>query len=488
MPTRQNRYFNNPQMAAAFSNLAGVFAPPSAQDFYAQSRTEGQDFQNQAIADAYGAMTAEGVTPQDQDRFGVAATLFGQGFNPTQTNRAVDIASGDRRYGTDVGAATAMRGQNLDLAQAYATNNLTGDQAIPGLSPEIAEALGLGFDLPAVSGQGIGAPATPLTETQVAGADRQRLQGDGLLTDEMLLAEIMGTTPVENIVTPEGPRVAYRTDAVGQEPFINRGAEAAAKPITYTNAAGQRVGGMIRDGQFFGADGAPLTPEEAGTAVNIGQPQGSNDELGVTNSNMTDYNRVQQTVTVSNLLLDDLEGLIRSQAGAAGLPGTIQSLGQDLLQVGRELGTAFGGDENALVTPDMLAGVAGDGSGYNPVFREIRTGLLQLAYLNAQRDNPRGEVSRFALERQIEALGQGAIGNDQSTLAALGMTRRANERALAGADASIGRSGQPSPVTQGGATPPPAALQMLQSNPTAATRAQFDEVFGPGAAARALGE
>lgn len=449
MPTRPNRYFNNPQMAAAFSNLAGVFAPPSAQDFYAQSRTEGQDFQNQAIADAYGAMTAEGVTPQDQDRFGVAATLFGQGFNPTQSNRAVDIASGDRRYGVDVGAQNAldlqgMRNEQSGRETAFgAAVDPSGRQAIT--DEQIAGLLGL----EGAPGFGAAGPVAP-TDAQVLGANRQSMIDEIPGLREALAADGVDAS---NIVTEDGVAMAPTGLAAvrGDEPFINRGAEAAAKPITYTNAAGQRVGGMIRDGQFFGADGAPLTPEEAGTAVNIGQPQGSNEDLGVTNSNMTDYNRVQQTVTVSNLLLDDLEGLIRSQAGAAGLPGTIQSLGQDLLQVGRELGTAFGGDENALVTPDMLAGVAGDGAGYNPVFREIRTGLLQLAYLNAQRDNPRGEVSRFALERQIEALGQGALGNDQSTLAALGMARRANERALAGAEASIGRSGgtQPAPAQAG---------------------------------------
>lgn len=486
MPTRPNRYFNNPQMAAAFSNLAGVFAPPSAQDFYAQSRTEGQDFQNQAIAEAYGAMTAEGVTPQDQDRFGVAATLFGQGFNPTQSNRAVDIASGDRRYGTDVGAQNALDLQGMRNAQSGretafgALVDPNGRQAVT--DEEIMGILGVegmpGFDA--------AGPVAP-TDAQVLGANRQSMIDEIPGLREALAADGVDAS---SVVTEDGVRMAPTGLAAvrGDEPFINRGAEAAAKPITYTNVTGQRVGGVIRDGQFFGADGAPLTPEEAGTATSIGQPQGSNEELGVTNSNMTDYNRVQQTVTTSNLLIDDLEGLIQSQAGAAGLPGTIQSLGQDLLQVGRELGTAFAGDENAIITPDMLAGVAGAApEDYNPVFREIRTGLLQLAYLNAQRDNPRGEVSRFALERQIEALGQGALGNDQSTLAALGMTRRANERALAGADASIGRNA-PAAAPQGGATPPPAALQLLQSNPTAATRAQFDEVFGPGAAARALGE
>lgn len=471
MPTRPNRYFNDPNMAAAFSNLAGIFAPPSAQDFYAMSRTEGQDFQNQASREAWAALTAAGVTPQDQDRFGIAMTTFGQGFAPTSSNRAIDVASADRRYGVDVGAATAARGQDMDFALGLPGigSALEYEDATAGLPPEMAEALGLEFSLPPQTGAGLGAPAPALTEAEIQAREMQRLLGEGLITDDMLIADIMSGAPVENVVGPDGtPVITYRSDAVGQEPYVNPGSQAAPTAITF-DRNGQRIGGFVVDGQFVDATGAPLTPEEAGTATRIGQPQGSNEELGVTNSNQTDYNRVQQTVTVSNALIDDLEGLIRSRAGAAGLPGTIQMLGQDIVQVARELGTAFGDNPDAIVTPDMLSQIAGDGSSYDPVFREIRSGMLQLAYLNAQRDNPRGEVSRFALERQIEALGQGAFANDQAVLAALGMSRRANDRAVLGAEALVGR-----PAGAGG-TGAPAAPAPAAAPPTTRPRATNPE-------------
>jgi hypothetical protein len=281
-----------------------------------------------------------------------------------------------------------------------------------------------------------------------------------------------------------------RADTIGLE--VPNPQAAAAQRTSYRTPDG-RIGTAVFDPntrQLTDVATGEVLPEGTTTGIIQDTAEG----LGSTNSNLTDYNRVISTVTTSNMLLDDLERLIQSQSGAAGLPGTIQSLGQDLLQVGLELGAAFSDDPDKIITPDMLSGVAGrvagTGAGYNPVFREIRTGLLQLAYLNAQRDNPRGEVSRFALERQIEALGQGALGNDQSTLAALGMARRANDRAVAGAEAMMGRGGQgPASPAQGGATPPPpAAVQLLQSNPTPTARAQFDEVFGQGAAAQVLGE
>jgi hypothetical protein len=129
---------------------------------------------------------------------------------------------------------------------------------------------------------------------------------------------------------------------------------------------------------------------------------------------------------------------IQGQAGAAGLAGSVQNVGQNILQVGRELGSAFGGGPNALVTPEMLSSIGQVDGPYDPTFARLRSGMLQLAYLNAQRDNPSGEVSRFALERQIEALGQGLLANDESIMAALSMNKEANARKRAASEALVG--------------------------------------------------
>jgi len=445
MATRMNpmagRYFNDPSFASAISNLASAFAPPSAEEYLAGEQLRGARTTN----DVRDRML--GLAGDNFDQLGVIADLY----DPTQSYYRVDQDNATARYGIDTTAATSRSNNAADNQRALQTSLLdvvadpTGRQA---LDPELLAAIGLD-GLPAIPG------ATPVAPTpeQVKGGLLTGAVEQGLVGPQDAADAYMSDIPVEQIIM-EGsdvPLIVRRSDAVGQQPFVNKGAEAAPQAITFERN-GQRLGGFVVDGQFVDANRQPLSPEEAGTAAKIGTPQGTNEELGITNSNNTDYNRVMQTVTTSNLLIDDLTTLIQSNAGAAGLPGTLQSVAQNLVQVGRELGAALGDDPNAIVTPDMLASLnetlPGASGPYNPVFQEIRSGLLQLAYLNAQRDNPRGEVSRFALERQIEALGQGALGNDQSILAALGMSKRANDRALAGAEALVGNT-RPQPSGTG---------------------------------------
>jgi len=204
MPTRRNDYFNNPQMAAIASNLAGLFAPPSAQDFYAMSRTEGQDFQNEATRRAFEAMTAAGVTPDVQDRYGIGMTAFGQGFNPTQSHRAVDIASADRRYNTDVSAQNALDVQGMRNEQS-GRETAFGAFASPSGRQDISEADMLAIlgveGLPGMSAAG---PVAP-TDAQVLGANRQDMLDQIPGLREALAANGVNASTV---VTPEGPRFA----------------------------------------------------------------------------------------------------------------------------------------------------------------------------------------------------------------------------------------------------------------------------------------
>jgi hypothetical protein len=333
MPTRRNDYFNNPQMAAIASNLAGLFAPPSAQDFYAMSRTEGQDFQNEATRRAFEAMTAAGVTPDVQDRYGIGMTAFGQGFNPTQSHRAVDIASADRRYGTDVGASVARRGQDIGLAQAYATNNLTGEQAIPGVPPEVAEALGLGFDLPAVSGQSIGAPRAPLTQAQVLGGETQRLIDEGMMTDEMIQAQVFGSTPVETITGPGGrPQIVTRPQALGQAPAAPQGGMGSLSRFIIVDETGEQqvVSGFTTpEGQVVMPDGTDIThmnpipaSNSGGTQFEVGPDGQIRFSMGgdsLTNRTTSDLQRGREMAVQLNRSMTSLYRNLTPEAlGAAG--------------------------------------------------------------------------------------------------------------------------------------------------------------------------
>lgn len=275
MPTRQNRYFNSPHMAAAFSNLAGLFAPPSAQDFYAMSRTEGQDFQNQAIRQAWEAMSADGVTPQTQDRFGIAATLFGQGFNPTQSNRAVDIASADRRYGVDVGAQTSLATNAADndarLRQAIlgAATNYQGSQAVDA---DLLEAI---TGVPGVALPGAG-PVAP-TDAQVLGGQTQRLIDSNQITDDMLVAQAFGSTPVQTFTGPDGqPIIGTRPQALGQAPVADAPDMGNVTRFLIPDETGEMSvvsGFTMPDGRILMPDGTDITALNPIPASNSGGTQ-----------------------------------------------------------------------------------------------------------------------------------------------------------------------------------------------------------------------
>lgn len=447
-----NRYWNSPELGAAFTNIANMYAPPGAQDLAMYAKAQETRDKNVRLSELWN-------NPSDPnfDRRGIVAGLY----NPNQsyyavdqanatTQRGQDIASGDSRYASDSKAKSDMFGtlyQPLNPGQ---------------VRPAVPAAEAGQFGLEGALAPAAGAPK-PLTESEAKGALFN--QGAQQFTPEQQLQYALGDqTPVQ-IVGPDG-KAQYATpgSAIGQQAYNNPGAQAKPQTANY-NAPNGQAGTAVFDAQRGAwVDTQTGEPIPAGATTFSATAQGTKSDLGLTTSNATDLNRLKQTITQSNLLVDDLESKINSKVGAAGLPGFIKRVTQDVGQVAKELSSNFA--DNEIVSMSDLTNIAhnlgGDGT-YDPVYQEIRTGMLQLAYLNAQRDNPRGEVSRFALERQIDALGQGLFGNDQSTLAALGMTRAANERAWKGAQAMS----QPNPYLGGPPQPPaPPAPPSANDMPT----------------------
>lgn len=449
-----NKYYNNPQVGQAFQNLAQMYAPPSAQDMSALAQANARRQEATRLQQLF----ESGATPSES---AALAGVQGYGQTPQGYNYGVDTAAATARHGHD---------QNLAGTQYTADQNLTGDmyaadQTRQGdmfntlfgalgegeVRPAVPESEAALFGLGGAIGGAAGVPSRP-SEDEVRGANLQSQMDT--MTPDQLLGLALGDETVK-VQGDNGPVFANPgvAAATGAPAYVDKGSEAAPELLNWQSPDGGNGTAVFDPVRGTWLDTQTQQPIPAGSTTFKAQAQGGREDI--TKSNMTDYNRVQQTVTTSNALIDQLEGLIQSQAGAAGLPGTLRSMGQDFAQVGRELAGAFGDDMDGIVTEEMLAGLSADGGQYNPVYQQIRTGMLQLAYLNAQRDNPRGEVSRFALERQIEALGQGLLSNDQSILAALSMSREANDRSLQGADALVGRGPAPQPP----APPTPPAPQ-----------------------------
>lgn len=440
MPTRQNRYFNDPNMAAAFSNLAGLFAPPSAQDFYAMSRTEGQDFQNQATRQAWEAMSAEGVTPQTQDRFGIAATLFGQGFNPTQSHRAVDIASADRRYGVDVGARTALATNAADNERRLretAFGARTNPSGVQGISDaDIAATLGI--DVP---GFGAMQPVAP-TDEQVLGANRQRLLDEIPGLAEALAADGISAS---NVVTPDGVRMmpTGRAAVQGMEPHINAGQPPAPQRVSYRTPDGRSGTAVFNPADQSLRDIATGETLPEGTLT--GNIQDTAEGLGGTS---TMINRETERFTSAGQALDviaDLRDRLRANPGAVGVAGGLQRLAQNLVATVDEFSQAFGGRTptfNELV--DNGAAQVFDDSGrdltrvyFNPALPEIQFMKNQViwAFVSAQQGS--GRVSNQQLEEARAYLGADQwLSNNRAFDAALNIMERDLQRVQMRAEAT----------------------------------------------------
>lgn len=447
MATRTNplagRYFNDPALVSAFSNLASAFAPPGPTDYLTAEKVFGQRFQNQSIQDAWAAMTDPNVTLADQDRYGIAATLFGQGYTPTQSNRAVDVASSDRRYATDVGAQNAldlaevnndaeMRRQVVDAIMSGATSPITYDEVTPGIDPALATALGAtaGVPVPAMqpqSGAALGAPQAPLSETEMMASIIRDLP------PEVQRQLAMSDVNVESVVGPSGaPQIVARSDAIGQEPFVNRGAEAAPKPIILVDpSTGQQIAGFAVNGQYVLGDGQTPAPGNLVPQA-LPQAQGSADELGLGAPNR---NRIdaQGLAAVSALdTIGQLETLITQNPGSQGLVGALRGTAQDIIQSGGELGRAFGGtmaEVSAAVERGAIdAGVAQTLFDPNIPAIEMLTNVLAWQYAKSFAGD---RVSNEQLRIAREAIGaSGMFNNQANSLARLGQLRDMFQRDL----------------------------------------------------------
>lgn len=455
MPTR-NQYYRDPALAQAFNNLAGMFAPPSGSDLAGYATARAKRDEASRLAELFNYAKNPDYNREQFDRLGIAAGRY----NPNQSYYSVDQGNATQRYGVDVGAQTSRMNNAADNAAKLRIadgNNrttvvgqmfqpLNPGQVRPAVPGEIAGNFGLP-ELPMETGV-----PKPMSEAEVKGAERQDLRAKGLLTDQQILESVVGSQAPVQALGPDGkPRFMSPGAAVtqGAQPAPS----AAQKPSTFVAVLPDgttRVPAVQNpDGTFRHAQTGEPLPTDI-TIFDVPRAQGSAADVGMgTTANRTRAQAMRAQVTNTNKLIQDLDGLVRSNPAASGLAANILSFAQDAKQVVKELGASFGGDPNSPVSEGQLKAVAErflpqTGEGYNPVYREVRSKLLELAYANARMNNPSGEVSRFALEREIEALGLGTVGNDQSVLTVLKSAAGRMERTLAEADVLEGRAPAPS--------------------------------------------
>lgn len=438
-----NPYFNSPQLAQAAQNIASMFAPPSSADEvnYATAKAKRQQ------SDIVASMTAQAGGNFDQ--LGMAGGLW----TPNQSIYAVDTAADVDRRGQDVTAqtsrsnntadntralgiagmqdATNRRGQDVtaqtDLQQTrlkgmfdLAGNPLTHGEAIPGISPEMAEAMGVPAMGP-TSGAAIGAPADPMTDDQVIGA----IMGDKARTDpayaDALARNGMDTT---NIVGDDGkPRLAYSGAAAAQgaEPYINPGSIAAADLLSYIAPDGSEGSAVFDPNTQTLVDASTKQPLPQG--VRTYKIEGG-DKAAATGATTSTQSRVQQRAMAlqqAKGTLDALRAEIQVSPASQGLVGSLRGTAQDVMQTGTEMGRFFGGTTAEVadaVNRGLLdANVASEM--FDPSIPAIQMMQNALAFQYAK-SMAGDRVSNEQLNMARRAIGgAGAFANEASSLASL---------------------------------------------------------------------
>lgn len=476
MSTRANpmagRYFNDPGIAAAVSNLAGAFAPPSAQEYLLAEQVKGERMNNTAMSDIFR------MAGDDFDKLNIGVGNYA----PTQSYYAVNTGDATARRGQDVTAATARDVARTNAVAALGSTVLTGDQAMAGLTDEQAAAVGLPEFAP-VAGQDIGAPTTPLTETQMK----------ALILQGLTEAEQRATIDVElaQTVDPDTGLPVNRSplDALGEQPFVNPNSQAAATAITF-DRGGVRMGGFITpDGRYTDSNGGPLTPEEAGTAAEVGKPMGTNDELGIGRTTMNENDRRFISSAKGIETVDDAIANFTANPGTQGALGFTRRMFQGAVQTLREAGAVAQDTELSSVANLLEQGLIDEAvaaridPNYNPALTEaqILGNMVVWAYASAQQGD--GRVSNQQLDEAMSALGlNGVFATTADAITAATRVKQMLQRdfnstaSLASPD--LVRAYSPE-VRNGTGAPPPAAPTpgtpaTATPAPAPSTRMRFD--------------
>ena len=441
MGTRLNRYYNNPEIGAAISNLASIFEPPAPTDVLAYAQAAKVRQEQQGLADLYGMADDPGLDTGLFDRRAAALGVY----NPTQgfgardmadaTERyGIGVASGDRRYGVDVGAATARATNAADNARALeearirANTDVVGGMLAPLGQGEIRAPINddfmaaYGFPEMAVPGAR-GAPK-PLSESEVEGKLLLDAVTEGLYTPEDVAAAQRSDINVEEYIDPitKQPVIGARADAIGNEPFVAEATPPAKRFATYKTPDG-RTGTAVLDPTTGGAvDQASGQPLPQGTITGDVTDAGGG---ALTTGTQGDVQKRALAIAGGLNTIDRLTDLVTTSPSSQGLVGALRGTAQDVMQTGNELGRAFGGTmaevQQAVAGGLIDAGVATQM--YDPNIPAIDMLMNVLAWQYAKSMSG-DRVSNEMLRAARTAIGEsGMFANQASTLTRLGQLR-----------------------------------------------------------------
>lgn len=260
MPIRSNGYYNNEAFAQAASNIAALFAPPSGADAAGWATADAKRAQMNNLGRLFEAAQDPNFNQMVFDRMGQAT---GQ-WTPSTGYYGVDMDYRASRANNAADNARALQANKLDN-QTKAITSLYGSQSPGQVAPAVSEDFMKLLDMPAVPAR-VG-PAKPQTEDDLKAAIFANLP------DEQKKAIVFGSTPVENVATPDGPRIATRLDAIGQQ------------PAPKDQPPGMSV--TLPDGTVVQQGGKPMTEAQGKLANYVATAKAMNEVLARDGSELT---------------------------------------------------------------------------------------------------------------------------------------------------------------------------------------------------------
>ena len=232
MPVRRSRYYNNPELGAAFDNIAQMFAPPSAADTAAYASAKERNAEAKAKTEA-AARLAElydyTKNSADYDRAYADRLAIGAGaYDPSNSYYSVDQTNETSRSNNAADNRRALDQTRLQQSGETSRAMLTpiGKDQVRIVPPKLADLYDVsgtqtgivgaseGETLRLPNGEIFRGTPKPLTEEQLKA---QILQG---LPQNEQRAAALSSVPVETIMdaATNKPKIVPRSDAYGAQP------------------------------------------------------------------------------------------------------------------------------------------------------------------------------------------------------------------------------------------------------------------------------
>lgn len=207
---RQNGY-NNPEFGEIASNIASLFAPPSAQDLAGYATAKAKTQEAERLSAVFDYANDPNFSQEMADRLATASGVY----LPTQSWSAQNQNDATQRYGYDTTAATSRANNAADNDRAFATSIYGTTIGQGEIMPEVPSSVA---GMYAVEPRGVvaGQPK-PLSLTE---AQAQTYSG---MSPELQEAITFGSTPVDTVMQGDQPVNVTRPNAIGQTPVVEPG-------------------------------------------------------------------------------------------------------------------------------------------------------------------------------------------------------------------------------------------------------------------------